>query len=84
MEPETLAVRSLRAVAYGLGQLATAIRWLLGAVRAVAFWGTILLPFLVVGALVSGLARSDPSLFGLLFGLNVCCLVVSQRVGSDN
>ena len=84
MEPETLAVRSLRAVAYGLGQLATAIRWLLGAVRAVAFWGTILLPFLVVGALVSGLVRSDPVLFGLLVGFNVFCLLLSQRADNDS
>lgn len=79
MEPGSLTAQSLRAFAYGLGRLVAAVRYALFAFRATAFWGTILLPFVIVGALATGLATAEPLLFAVLLGLNVLCIVVGRR-----
>lgn len=78
-EPGSLAAQSLRICVYGLGQLVAAVRYVLAAVRATAFWGTILLPFVIVGSLVTGLATAEPPLFAVLLGLNVLCIVFGRR-----
>jgi hypothetical protein len=78
MEPGRLTSLSLCAVAYSVAQFAAAVRRCLGVLRATAFWGTILLPFAVVGALLTDLATSDPFLFTVLLGANLLCIVLGQ------
>ncbi|MDS0284580.1 hypothetical protein [Haloarcula onubensis] len=47
-------------------------------VRATAFWATILLPFVIVGGLLTEAAASAPTLFASLVGLNVLCILLGR------
>jgi len=78
-EPGRLASLSLRACVYSLSQVVAAVRCCLGFLRATAFWGAILLPVVIVGVLLDGLATSEPFAFTVLVGLHVICLVLGQR-----
>ncbi|MFC6758175.1 MULTISPECIES: hypothetical protein [Haloarcula] len=46
--------------------------------RASAFWGTIVLPLIIVAGLVTDLATSAPVRLPLLVVLNVVCLLLSR------
>jgi len=46
--------------------------------RATAFWGTILLPFVIVAGLLTDLATSAPVRMLVLVGLNVCCILLGR------
>jgi len=46
--------------------------------RATAFWGTILLPFVIVGGLVTETPTSSPVRLALLVGLNVLCILLGR------
>lgn len=53
--------------------------FVLGPVRRAAFWAAIVLPFLHLPLLVTGLETETATLaFGLLLVLNVCALVVGR------
>jgi hypothetical protein len=51
----------------------------LPAVRFVGFWTAVLLPFVLVSILVSGLAAQSPSLVGGLLACNVVGLVLGRN-----
>jgi hypothetical protein len=79
MEPGTLATLSVRTCLYGLFRFAAAVRRCLEFLRATAFWGTILLPFVILGALVTDVATREPLLIVALLGLNVVCIGFGRR-----
>jgi len=47
-------------------------------IRATAFWGTILLPFVVLGGLLTDAATSAPGRLALVVALNVCCILIGR------
>ncbi|MFC7132969.1 MULTISPECIES: hypothetical protein [Salinibaculum] len=54
----------------------------LPAVRFVGFWTAVLLPFVLVSMLVTGLAGQSPSLVGGLLACNVAGLVLGRDYNS--
>lgn len=56
----------------------TAIRYAMDLLRATAFWGTILLPAIILCGLVTNMAASAPLGLALLVGLNVLCIVLGR------
>jgi len=46
--------------------------------RATAFWGTILLPFVILGGLVTDDPTSSPVHLALLVCLNVLCILLGR------
>lgn len=51
-----------------------------GALRVVAFWTAVLLPFVHVGLLLSGLdTETELAVFGVLLGSNLLALVVGHE-----
>jgi hypothetical protein len=59
-------------------RLANALRTGLTAVRGLAFWTTIPLPLVIVGALLTGVLASAPLAVVGLVVLNVLCAAVGQ------
>jgi hypothetical protein len=51
----------------------------LPAIRFVGFWTAVLLPFVLVSMLVTGLAAQSPSLVGGLLACNVAGLVLGRN-----
>ena len=47
-------------------------------VRATAFWGTVLLPFVVLGGLLTDAVTSAPGRLALLVGLNGLCILLGR------
>jgi len=52
-------------------------------IRATAFWGSILLPFVIVAGMVTDIATTAPLYLALLVGLNVVCLLLSRGYRPD-
>jgi|GEM_PF-2390593 hypothetical protein len=47
--------------------------------RATAFWGSIFLPFVVIGGLLTDAATAAPVRLALLVGLNGLCILLGRR-----
>jgi len=56
----------------------TGVSYCVGLLRATAFWGTIILPLVIVGGLLTNIATSAPSGLAVLVGLNVLCIVLGR------
>jgi len=68
-----------RVVTGGLACVSYAVRLC----RATAFWGTILLPPVIVGGLATDLATSAPVRLPALVALNVLCILLGRRYRPD-
>ena len=72
---DPLGSSALRRCATGV---ATCTSYIVELLRATAFWGTILLPLVIVGGLLTDTATSDPTQLALLVGLNVLCILFGR------
>ncbi|WP_324664680.1 hypothetical protein [Haloarcula sediminis] len=73
--PETPGAATLRRCVTGVLTYTSYVAEML---RAMAFWGTIFLPFAIVGGLATDLAASAPTRFLALVGLNVLCVLLGR------
>jgi len=69
---DTLGAGTLRRLATGVVTFAS---YLADFLRATAFWGTIVLPLVIVAGL---LTTSAPARLALLVGLNVLCILIGR------
>lgn len=61
------------------GFLATCLGGLASAVRALAFWTAALLPLLILGGIVSGVAGQYPAVFVGAMTTNLVCAVIGHN-----
>ena len=73
LDPRAAPLRRCVSVALAYG------RYLAGVIRATAFWGTVLLPLVIVASLATDLGGVAPGHFVVLVGLNVLCILLGRE-----